>query len=92
MTNGYPTTTPTQPGALEKYFDSSAGSEFIEAVKSHLEKNPLDFPGAIVAGINNAVQNNSITSFGIALAIDGVPLVLAIIRYFDSVNKRNKQN
>jgi hypothetical protein len=77
---------------LEKYFNSDKGSEFIEAVRLHLQQDFLDFPGAAVAGVNKAFENNSITEFVIALALDGTPLVIALIRYLDALNKRNKKD
>jgi hypothetical protein len=81
---------PTQKGALVQYFNTEQGTEFIKAVKLHLENNSFDVFGAIQAGVNKAVENRSIVFLLYAVVNDLTPLFVAIIQYIEGKNKLNR--
>lgn len=81
---------PTQKVMLIIYFNTKQGSEFIEAVRLHLEKDTFDYFGAIKAGVNKAVENDSIVALVYAIMNDLTPLITAIIQYLDSRNRLNR--
>jgi hypothetical protein len=82
-----PVTFPNKKGMLITYFKTKKGSEFIEAVRLHLEEDTFDYFGAIKAGVNKAVKNESIVTLVYAITNDLTPLMTAIIQCLETRNR-----
>jgi hypothetical protein len=81
---------PNKEGMLITYFKTKKGSEFIEAVKLHLEEDKFDYSGALAAGVNKAVDNGSIVTLVYAITNDLTPFFIAIIQYIEGKNRLNR--
>ena len=85
-----PVTFPNKKGMLITYFNTNEGLEFIEAVRLHLEEDTFDYFGAIKAGVNKAVENDSIVALVYAITNDLTPLMTAIIQCLEAQNRLNR--